>query len=70
MTNCDLKRQLLADYMAALKNLKVARREFAEILTAGCDAMALRSMHRIKAIKELCSAARVRFTTHRHQHRC
>ena len=70
MSNCDVKRQLLADYMTSLEHLKVAKREHAEILMAGTgDGVVVRSTQRIEGIKAPSSAARARYAE-RHQHRC
>jgi len=70
--SCDLKRQLLHDYIAALERVKVARREHTEMLVAAGtrDGMALRSSQRIEAIKALCNAIRERYSDHCHLHRC
>ena len=71
MSKCDVKRQLLADYMTSLEHLKVAKREHAEILMMDTgDGVAVRSTQRIEGIKALSSAARARYAEHCHQHRC
>jgi hypothetical protein len=68
---CGMKRDLLREYMSALEKLKVAQREHEEILAAGTgESGASRSTHRIEAIKAIASAARMRFSAHRHEHRC
>ena len=65
---CGMKRDLLREYMAALEKLKVAQTEHEEILAAGtAEGLATQ---RIQAIKALASAARMRFSAHRHEHRC
>jgi spermidine synthase len=71
MSICDVKRQLLADYMASLEHLKVAEQEHKEILIAGTgDGVVPRSALRIEAKKALSSAARARYADHCHSHRC
>ena len=69
---CDLKRELLREYMAALEKLKVVQDEYEEVLAAGTRGRGLvsRCVQRIKAIKALASEARMRFSAHRHEHRC
>ena len=69
--NCDLKRELLREYIAALEKLKVVQDE-EEVLAAGTRgrSIASRCVQRIKAIKALASEARMRFSAHRHEHRC
>jgi hypothetical protein len=68
---CDIKHQLLREYLAALEKLKVAHSEYKEILAAGIsERVASRWRQRIGAIKALASAARMRFSVHRHEHRC
>jgi len=68
---CGMKRELLGEYMAALEKLKVAYREYEEILAAGIgESVASRWKQRIEAIKAMASAARMRFSAHRHAHRC
>jgi hypothetical protein len=58
VTSCDLKRQLLADYMASLEHLKVAEQEHEEILIAGTgDGVVSRSTLRIEAKKALSSTS-------------
>jgi hypothetical protein len=51
--SCDVKRELLRDYIAALERVQVAEREHtAMLLTAGTsDGMALRSSQRLKQSK-------------------
>lgn len=70
--SCDVKRELLRDYIAALERVKVAEREHTEMLvTAGTtDGMAVPSSHRIEAIKALRNATRDRYSDHCHVHRC
>jgi spermidine synthase len=71
VSGCDLKRQLLADYMASLEHLKVAEQEHKEILTVGTgDGVVLRSTQRIEAIKAMSGEARARYAEHCHAHRC
>ena len=71
MSICDVKRQLLADYMASLEHLKVAEQEHKEILTAGTgDGVVSRSSLRVEAKKALSSVARARYAEHCHAHRC
>jgi len=67
---CDVKRELLHVYIAALERVKVAEREHAEMLLTATDGMALRSSHRLEAIKSLRNAARDRYSDHCHVHRC
>ena len=69
---CDLKRELLREYMAALEKLKVVQDEYEEVLAAGTRGRGVssRCVRRIKAIKTLASEARMRFSAHRHEHRC
>ena len=62
MSNCDLKRQLLAAYMTSVEHLRVAKREHAEILAAGTgDGVVVRSTQRIEGLKALSIAARARY---------
>ena len=61
MTSSDLKRQLLADYLACLERLKAAEREHSEVLLTDSDDAVLRSAQRIEAMKAVCSAARARY---------
>jgi hypothetical protein len=70
--NCGLKHELLREYMAALEKLKVVQDEYEEVLAAGTRGrgIASRCVQRIKAIKALASEARMRFSVHRHEHRC
>ena len=68
--SCDVKRELLHDYIAALERVKVAEREHTEMLLTATDGMALRSSHRLEAIKALRNAARDRYSDHCHAHRC
>jgi hypothetical protein len=67
---CDVKRQLLLDYLAALEDLKVARREHSEILMSGSRSVALGSAQRIKEFETLSKENRARYTKHSHKHRC
>ena len=67
---CDVKRVLLHVYIAALERVKVAERELTEMLLTATDGMALRSSHRLEAIKSLRNAARDRYSDHCHVHRC
>jgi hypothetical protein len=68
---CELKSELLREYMAALEKLKVAHTQYREILAAGIgETVASRWKQRIEAIKALAGAARMRFSAHRHEHRC
>ena len=68
---CGMKRDLLRAYMAALEKLKVAQREHEEILAGRAgESVASRSTQRIEVIKALASSARMRFSAHRHEHRC
>ncbi len=68
--SCDVKRELLHVYIAALERVKVAEREHTEMLLTATDGMALRSSHRLEAIKSLRNAARERYSDHCHVHRC
>jgi hypothetical protein len=70
--SCDVKGELLRDYIAALERVQVAEREHtATLVTAGTsDGMALRSSQGIEAIKALRNAARERYSDHCHIHRC
>jgi len=71
LTSCDVKRQLLADYMTSLEHLKVAEQEHKEILISGTgDGVVSRSTLRIEALKSLSAAARSRYAEHCHAHRC
>ena len=71
LKKCELKSELLREYMAALEKLKVAQREHEEILAADTGGgVASRWKQRIEAIKAMASAARMRFSAHRHEHRC
>jgi hypothetical protein len=67
---CDVKRQLLLDYLAALEDLKVARREHSEILMSGSRSVALRSAQRIRELEALSKENRTRYREHCHKHRC
>lgn len=69
---CGLKHELLSEYMAALEKLKVVQDEYEDVLAAGTHGrgVASRCVQRIKAIKALASEARMRFSAHRHEHRC
>ena len=68
---CEPKRQFLRDYLAALEKLKVAQREYKEMLAVGKgEGVALRSTQRIEAIKALTEAARARYTDHCQVHDC
>ena len=70
-SSCEPKRQFLRDYLAALEKLKVAQREYKEMLAMGKgEGVALRSTQRIEAIKALTEAARARYTDHCHVHGC
>ena len=70
-TPCEIKRDLLVDYLSALERLKVAQWEHKEILTMGmADGLALRSAQRIEAIKSLCRGAKAKYTEHCRAHRC
>ena len=70
--SCDVKRELLRDYIAALERVKVARREHTEMLVAAgtSDGLALGSSQRVEAIKALCNTVRERYSDHCHVHRC
>ena len=71
LTGCDVKRQLLADYLARLERCKVAEQEHKEILTVGTgDGVVLRSTQRIEAIKAMSGEARARYAEHCHALRC
>jgi hypothetical protein len=71
VANCDVKRQLLDDYMASLEHVKIAQREYTEILTVGTGGgAALRSSERIEVLKALSGEARARYAEHCHAHRC
>ena len=49
-TPCQIKRDLLVDYLSTLEQLKVAQWQHKEILTIGIgDGLALRSAQRIEA---------------------
>jgi len=68
---CGMKGDLLREYMAALEKLKVAQTQHKEIVAAGTgEGVTTRWTQRIQAIKALASAARMRFSAHRHEHRC
>ena len=70
-TPCQMKRDLLVDYLETLEKLKVAQWDHKEILTIGTgDGLALRSAQRIEAIKSQCRAARAKYTEHCRAHRC
>jgi hypothetical protein len=70
-TPCQMKRDLLVDYLSTMERLKVAQWEHKEILTIGIgDGLALRSAQRIEAIKSLCRAARAKYSEHCRAHRC
>jgi hypothetical protein len=70
-TPCQIKRDLLVDYLSTMERLKVAQWEHKEILTIGIgDGLALRSAQRIEAIKSLCRTARAKYTEHCRAHRC
>jgi hypothetical protein len=71
VSNCDLKRQLFADYLACLERWKMAQLEHQEILTAGTGGnLVSRSTLRVEATKALSSAARARYSEHCQAHRC
>ena len=65
-TPCQMKRDLLVDYLSSLEQLKVAQWEHKEILTIGIgnDGLALRSAQRIEAIKAQCRISRAKYTEH------
>ena len=67
VSDCDLKLQLLADYMTSLEHLKAAQREHAEILMAGTGGGVVVW---IDGIKALSSAVCAPYAEHCHQHRC
>ena len=68
---CEVKRDLLVEYLSTLERLKVADWEHKQILAAGMgDGVTLRSAQRIEEIKSLCRAARVEYTEHCRTHRC
>ena len=70
-TPCEIKRDLLVDYLSALERLKVAQWEHKEILTIGIgDGLALRSAQRIEAIKAACRISMAKYTEHCRAHRC
>ena len=68
--SCDGKRELLHGCIAALERVKVAEREHTEMLLTATDGMALRSSHRLEAIKGLRNAARDQYSDHCHVHSC
>jgi hypothetical protein len=52
---CELKRELLAEYIATLEKFKMAEREHKELLLAGTgQGVVQRSTKRVEAIKKLC----------------
>jgi hypothetical protein len=68
---CEVKRDLLVEYLSTLQQLKVADWEHKQILVVGTgDGVALRSAQRIEAIKSLCTEARVKYIAHCRAHRC
>ena len=70
-TPCQIKRDLLVEYLSTLERLKGAEREHKEILATGrSDGVAARSWVRIQAIKALSSLARTKYTEHCRAHRC
>jgi hypothetical protein len=60
---CELKRELLREYMATLEKFKMAEREHKELLLA-------RTTKRVEAIKKLCTTARMNYRDHRLAHHC
>ena len=69
--SCNVKRELLRDYIAAIAILKAARRDHADTLATGADdRVVLRSSQRVKEVKAQCGVARMRFAEHRHNHQC
>ena len=68
---CEIKTELLAEYMATLEKFKVAEREHKEILLVGTgQAVVQRSAKRVEAIKKLCTTARENYRDHCKAHRC
>ena len=68
---CEVKRDLLVEYLSMLERLKAADWEHKQILAAGIgEGVTLRSAQRIEEIKLLCRAARVEYTKHCHAHHC
>ena len=68
---CEVKRDLLVEYLSTLERLKAADWEHKQILAAGTgDGVALRSAERIEELKLLCRAARMEYTEHCRAHHC
>jgi len=68
---CEVKTELLRDYLATLENFKALEREHNEILLAGTgQGMVERSAKRVEAIKQLCTTARENYSDHCKAHRC
>ena len=70
-TPCEIKRDLLVEYLSTLERLKGADSEYKQLLAAGMgEGVVLRSAQRIEAIKSLCRAARAKYADHCRAHRC
>jgi hypothetical protein len=67
-SRCAIQRELQAAYLTAVERLGVAQLEHAETLPIGMASAVSKTL--LEELKEECSAARVRFTAHRHQHHC
>jgi hypothetical protein len=65
---CAIHRELQAAYLTAVERVGVAQREYAEILTIGMASAVSKTL--LEEVKEECSAARLRYVKHRHQHTC
>jgi hypothetical protein len=69
--NCDIKRELFADYLACLDRWKIAQIEHEDILTGGTvGGVVSRSALGMEAKKALSTAARARYAEHCQAHRC
>ena len=68
---CEVKHDLLIEYLSTLEQLQIAQWEHKEILTIGVgDGLARRSAQLIEAIKSQCRAASAKYTGHCRAHHC
>ena len=64
-TPCEIKRDLLVEYLSTLERLKVVDWEHNQILPGGtADGVALRSAQRMEEIKLLRGAAGMKYSDH------
>jgi len=59
VSTCELKLELLREYVAARESMKTAQLEYREMLLSGSKETILRSRQRMQELKARCNAARM-----------